>query len=172
MSILSKVENYSNWSKSNSENLPTYLCLETESGFTFVTDNLITYEIYFIEGESYLPGLPFSSYTFVFGFHPLSPLPDKQASDPKVSATIAAKVLDFFDDPRAVLLYTCDQSDARERYRKRLFDIWYRQYGKEVLVKMDQEFDNTLFLSAIARKDNPFLSELQESFADIGQNLK
>jgi hypothetical protein len=128
--------------------------------------------MYFIEGEPYIPGLPFSSYTFVVGFHPLSSLPEKHLPDPKVSTTVVSKILDFFKEPRAVLLYTCDQSDAREQQRKKLFDLWFRQYGQPVLVKMDQEFDRTLFLSAITRKDNPFLKELKKSFTEIGRNLK
>ncbi|MDX5348298.1 MAG: DUF6169 family protein [Hymenobacteraceae bacterium] len=144
-----------------------YDCIRNDNAFTFTTISGSEYEIYFTPGEDYLPGVIFAPFTRVFGFRQLKPA-IRKSFDPRISATVIQVVLDYFTDKRNVMLYVCDQSDKRERYRDKLFRLWYKIFGSDYsIIKKDIQAEETLFITIVYHADNPFRTEIEASLPDL-----
>ena len=151
--------------------LNPYSISYSDNSILFQTDSNVTYEIYFAEGDGYFEGYDFALFVKIFGFRQITPSQDRIHSK-RIAETIVFHLLEFFDDERHIVLYVCNQSDNRQASRKRLFDNWYNYYAPDTFVKLDFDFDSTLFLSIITQKRNPYLAALQESLPKIGYQYK
>ncbi|MFN3851501.1 MAG: DUF6169 family protein [Spirosomataceae bacterium] len=153
-------------------NQETYPYFKNNNSYHFLTEEHLTYEVYFIDGEIYLPGYSFSKYLKVFGFHLSPPTSINPVFDKRIELTIVNIISEFFRDNRNIIIFTCDQSDKRERYRNKLFDIWFKRHSNKLFVKIDRVYEENLYLSLITAINNPFIEEIKDSFDRIGNNLK
>lgn len=151
----------------NLQNLQHYEIFETPEGFLFITNKGIEYTVYFINGANYLPNQSYSNFMYVFGFQSKT----KSIFDKKVAETIIKILFHFFTDNKNIVVYSCDQTDKKEFARKKLFDNWFNAYGIIDFIKIDFQFDNSLFISIIYRKDNPFIKDIEISLNQFGKTL-
>lgn len=146
-----------------------YKILETPEGFVFITNQGIEYIVYFIYGEDYLPNQSYSKDIYVFGFQ--SNVKSKGIFDKRVAETIIQILDQFFKDKKNLIVYSCDQSDNKETARKKLFDGWFNAYGLIDYIKVDFQFEDSLYVSVIYRKDNPNIKEIEISLNQFGRTL-
>ena len=153
--------------ESNFQNLNHYEIFEIPEGFLFTTAQGIEYTVYFINGEDYLPNQSYSKDLYVFGFQSRT----KSTFDRRVGETIIKILNQFFTERKNLIVYSCDQSDKKEIARKKLFDNWFNAYGLIDYIKIDFQFDNSLFVSVIYRKDNPNIKDIEYSLDHFGKTL-
>jgi hypothetical protein len=153
--------------ESNFQNLNHYEIFEIPNGFLFTTNQGIEYTVYFINGEEYLPNQSYSKDLYVFGFQSKI----KSAYDKRVGETIIKILNQFFVEGKNMIVYSCDQSDRKEIARKKLFDSWFNAYGLIDYIKIDFQFDDSLFVSVIYRKDNPNIKDIEYSLNQFGKTL-
>ena len=143
-----------------------YKCENHGDSFVFTTDFNLTYEIYYLDGAAYLPDTAFGMHTKILGFKlitgPIKDIP----SDLRIVSTILYNINQRFQDKETVIIYTCDQVDGREKVRKRLFDKWFVEHNTELL-KVDLEFDNTLFITILYHPDNSNRAEIEQTIPDL-----
>jgi hypothetical protein len=163
------VVNWKNYVESNLPNLNHYEIFKNLEGFYFITENEIIYSVYFISGEEYLPNQSYSNDLYVFGFQANSKY--KGFADKKVETSILKILTAFFENNRNLIVYSCDQSDKKELARKRLFDKWFNAYGLINFIKVDFEFESNLYVSIIYRKDNPQISDIEQTLSYFGNTL-
>jgi len=105
-------------------------------------------------------------HTKILGFKlitgPIKDIP----SDLRIVSTILYNINQRFQDKETVIIYTCDQVDGREKVRKRLFDKWFVEHNTELL-KVDLEFDNTLFITILYHPDNSNRAEIEQTILDL-----
>jgi hypothetical protein len=151
--------------------LNPYPTRQESDSWLFTTARGSRYELYFVEGEGYFDGHSFAPFVRMFGFRPLSP-PNSIPADARIRDTVLTRIGQFFAIREHILVYVCDQSDQRQLARKRLFDRWAIGASTENLLKMDFQFDGSLFLSIVTRPDNPFLGDLMAALPQTGQAYK
>lgn len=85
-----------------------------------------TYRIAFDDCSTLLSkSLLFKVYSFAFAHSQEEQLLG-QIADPRIKVTIVSIVQEFFQkNPNDVLFYTCDSTDGKHAFRKRLFDRWF-----------------------------------------------
>ncbi len=66
-----------------------------------------------------------------------APNPARIPADRSIFPTIAAIITTFFGLHNRVILYICDDADAREMARKRKFDAWYDRLNGSIFEKYD-----------------------------------
>ena len=95
---------------------------------------------------------------------------EKSPHDPKVEATILAIVREFFRSNLEIMLYLCDTSDGREKYRNRLFLTWFdRNVEKNhfTICKAHATVEGEgLFLCIIVDNRNPKLKDITDDFEE------
>lgn len=151
-----------------------YTIQEHEGNLIFVTDSGSIYEMYFIDGSSYFPeDTPFAAFTKVFGFKPYQGADRNEFFDPRIGATIAKQLTEYYSDPFSVMMFTCDQSDKKGEIRQRLFNGWYlkhNQFQNPPLEKLEIS-PGDITITAIFRQDNPLKAYIAESLPELEEKL-
>lgn len=173
---------------SSSSNLNPYELLEVSSGFQFLTDQGKAYFVYTTEAEGYFPeGTLFAAHAFMFGFKPLrenqhsleettSPFHSFPRSrfitfDPRISDTIVSFILELFKDKRIVLLYVCDPSDSRQGVRAKLFDIWFRQYRIQNIIKVTLANTSSVSACMLFSSENTYKGEIEDCLPEMMEKI-
>jgi hypothetical protein len=156
---------------SSLSSLNPYPSHRKNNDIVFCTEEGTEYEIYFAEGDGYFEKEPFAEFVKIFGFRILT-IPLSRIYNPRIAETVVYHLLEFFEDKRAIILYTCDQSDGRQAKRKRLFEQWYNIYASTQFVRWDFSFEGALFLTIILRSDNPYFEEIKEALPKVGELYK
>lgn len=149
---------------------PTYQ-EENDSEFFFTTDEGDDYTIYFTDTEGYFPKLSYSNSVKLFGFDYLGK-PKSVKYDRKISDTIITSILNFLSKETNILIYVCGQSDAKQRYRNRLFNRWFKDYNQMGFVKYDITYDGDTYVSFLTSSKNPNLFTFQYEFMNFGNEYK
>jgi hypothetical protein len=109
--------------------LAPYNISVVDNGYEFVTDNNLTYAVYFIDiTETFQSQV--KVYSFGFG---LVNHEGEIPYDERVGHTITKTLDDFFCVNDDIILYVPMESDGKEKERLRLFDIWWASYKKYFL---------------------------------------
>jgi hypothetical protein len=161
--------------------MPHYdFVLETEQDhvYAFVTAQNVFYEVRFRPSSDYMPA------TFVWRDSLFEIIIDvvwaadlnRIPADRAVLATIIAIIVDFFRVNERVVLYICDDSDARQLARKRKFDNWYARFGSIEYAKMDMltptDGPEQFYASFFYRLDNPYRHEIAGAFEQLLMGIK
>lgn len=154
----------------DSLNQTPYQCKKHEDSFVFTTQHNVTYEIYYLDGQSYLPDTSFGIHTKILGFKPFESEIKYIPFDPRIAATILHNIEQQFTNKNTVIIYSCDQSDSREKARRRLFNGWFKLYNIE-LQKVDLDFDDTLFVSILYHPDNIYKLEILQTIPELKNKL-
>ncbi len=145
------------------ENAPYDLTL-SDNNFVFQTDLGIHYMVSFSKEDIVLGGCA----TYQLIIRKIEE--EKSPHDPKVEATILAIVREFFRSNLEIMLYLCDTSDGREKYRNRLFLTWFdRNVEKNhfTICKAHATVEGEgLFLCIIVDNRNPKLKDITDDFEE------
>jgi hypothetical protein len=143
--------------------LEPYPLEEDSTGYVFVTDAGVRYNLYFSEGKYYLSDvaqIPFADYILMFGIKPLQE--PVSSADPRIKVTVIYLLeLLFNSEPQTVIIYVCDQSDERQKTRGRMFSRWFSSYRKGFVKRNYESEDQRLFAYAIFREDHPFKPQVE-----------
>ena len=131
--------------------------------FYFWSDFGIVYDINFVPNDSIIP-----SGAIEVGInnreHKTSP------RDPKFLRTLTAIIEEFFACNDDVMLYLAETGDGKQKYRNRLFVIWFNNYEnrhKYVLRTAEGKLEGQdNFMALIAQSDNPRLAQVIEEFEE------
>lgn len=132
--------------------------------FYFWSDYGIEFDISFVPNNSIIP-----SGAYEIGInnrgHQASP------GDPKFLQTLTAIIEEFFTCNNDVMLYIAETGDGKQKFRNRLFVIWFNTYQHRsdyVIKTAEGRLENQdNFIALISRIDNPKLSEAIEEFDEI-----
>jgi hypothetical protein len=92
------------------------------------------------------------------------------AIDPLIGVTLVQIIKIFLNGLTNSVVYVCDASDNRELFRKRKFDIWFRQNDDGTIIKIDghlaiENFD--IYNAILIHKDNPKKNRFIEAFNEL-----
>lgn len=151
-----------------------YPLARTAIGEEFTTDLGEQYVIYFSDASEYFKGLDVARHAFMLGFMRLTENEDNEDDtpphDPRISATILQVLERFFEDNRKVMAYVC-QSGKREKYRHRLFTLWFSRYNNSRFVRHVSSETEGLFAAIIYSKNSPYAWELQQKLPSMEDKL-
>lgn len=164
----------------------------SESGaesYRFVTEQGITYLIYFLEADGYAPSASFAGNLKMFGFErqpqPGAIQPLSEGSDPRIMVTVV-EVLQrhFLQYSDLVVLYVCSEysvlyrrqdSGVKERHprfakkRSELFASWFEQWLQQssmAIEKIDYALYGVIYGSCLFRAHHPKEAEIRQLIAD------
>lgn len=148
-----------------------YTVLEREDKqheFYFWSDFGIVYDISFTPNDSIVP-----SGAIEVGINNRE---DKVSPrDPKFLKTLTAIIEEFFACNDDVMLYMAETGDGKQKFRNRLFVIWFNTYenrDKYVLKTAEGNLDGQdNFMALIAQADNPRLAQAIEEFEETAEIL-
>ena len=122
----------------------------------FVTDQNITYEAYFTDGEGYFPDMSFASNVEMFNVFPLVGSPFPIGFDARVGLTVANIIEGkFAENPLAVVCYVCDQREDRAYKRaKRFARVFDQSSAKDYIARINIERP-PVFATVLFHRDNP-----------------
>ena len=112
---------------------------EFENGYYFLTDSGNKYIITFIKYPLCSDELPMD--VFMFNIDRTDEGNHKNGDKQLVRNTIANILMNFFKYNENAIITVCDIYDDRQLCRKRLFDGWYEQLGKDYIKKVDATID-------------------------------
>ena len=102
-------------------------------------------------------------------------MPRRRRSAPPYDARVYATLMDalerFFEDERRCLVYVCDHSDERERYRHKLFGRWFQQHNAGRFTRKAVGETAGLFAALVYSKTSPYARELEESLPSIEDKI-
>lgn len=146
--------------------------------YNFRTTNNVSYSVRFKPNVDYVPFEEYwrdDLYEIVIQIA-FAPDPHHIPADRFIFPTVIAIIADFFAVHQRVILYICDDSDARELARKRKFDTWYVRLGSELFEKHDlPSFSmgpERYFASVFFRRDNPNDLAITAAFDRLGTSEK
>lgn len=144
----------------------------------FVTVNAVSYTVRFKPSADYvLTHEPWRDNLFEFVIElAAAPDPDRIPNDPVVALTIARIIVQFLTAHERVILYICDDSDTRERARKRKFDNWFSRFRNPLFEKYDlptvTEGPDRYYASLLFRIDNPHRLAIITAFDQLATGEK
>ena len=136
--------------------------------FYFWSDYGIVYDISFAPNDSIIP-----SGAIEVGINNR----EKRISprDPKFLQTLTAIIEEFFASNDDVMLYLAETGDGKQKYRNRLFVIWFNNYEnrhKYVLRTAEGKLEGQdNFMALIGQIDNPRLAQAIEEFEETAEIL-
>lgn len=136
--------------------------------FYFWSDFGIVYDINFTPNDSIIP-----SGAIEVGINNR----EKKVSprDPKFLKTLTVIIEEFFACNNDVMLYLTETGDGRQKFRNRLFVIWFNNYEnrhKYVLKTAEGKLEGQdNFMALIAQVDNPRLAQAIEEFEETADIL-
>ena len=143
----------------------------TNTGYSFVTDQGLRYQLYFLEDTSLFKEHPLlKGRAFWFNIENTGGNYDIAVEDERIGVTVFEVLFKFFAQQENVVIFVCDSLDNRQRARKRKFDQWFFKLNDGSLIK-----ENGIVLSdemeyysgMIVHRNNPYLSKFLEAFRDL-----
>lgn len=134
---------------------------DNSNNYTFVTDDLRVYEVYFIESD--FDGIPI----VIFGFDRKS---GKKKADIRVQLTIRDIFLDFCSRNREPIFFVCSSAGNSAKSRFSLFDQWFNKYG-EGFVRKDycvEDFYSAVIISKTHSDKDNIIASLNVYFDGFG----
>lgn len=152
---------------------PYQLAEKDNYAFIFTTEQQIEYLIYFAD-YGYMfhdyPAIRDNIYTF--NIDVMSGNPETVVEDERVGLTILEVFRSFFAKMDNVVVYVCDNLDAREYARKKKFDYWFWKYNDGSIIKEDgmamiegQQIINSMLL----HKKNTHITEIILAFKELNE---
>ena len=119
--------------------LSPYLLLENdEYSYEFLTEQGISYSIYFLDYSYMFSDYPaIAENVFSFNIDVLDVVADNSVTDDRIGVTILEVFKLFFTKIENMVVYVCDSIDDRQLARKRKFDLWFWKYNDWSLLKED-----------------------------------
>ena len=141
--------------------------------YEFVTDQGLHYILYFLD-YSYI----FTHYidhpldVYMFNIDVADGNPDDHIHDERIGLTVLKVFQKFFASKQQVAIYICDNTDTRQRARKRKFDLWFWKYNDGSLLKEDEVAiieGREVYNSMILHKQNTNLGEVILAFKELNE---
>jgi hypothetical protein len=141
--------------------------------YEFVTDQGLHYILYFLD-YSYI----FTQYidhpldVYMFNIDVTDGNPDEHIHDERIGLTVLTVFRKFFANKQQVAIYICDNTDTRQRARKRKFDLWFWKYNDGSLLKEDEVAileGREVYNSMILHKQNENLVEVILAFKELNE---
>ena len=132
-----------------------------KNGYSFVSDSGVKYNAYFNRhtGISQYP-------VYEFGFE--CEAEKRPPQDMRIRYTIREIFLDFWKNNLDVILCIYDSSDAKSRFRNRLFKQWFSEIGKDSGVeKYDFQKVENIEASLLYMKNNPFAESVKDEILSL-----
>lgn len=142
---------------------------ESDTDYTFTTDEGIVYRAYFIDYSDQFPAL---EHIYSFNIEP----EETRAIHPidiRIAHTVVSILTKFFQSNENAMLMVCDSTDGKEYKRKLLFERWYQHYKSGDIVKYDASLDTgdyMLYVSLFLRSTNPNYRQIVYSFYNLVSN--
>jgi len=98
--------------------------------------------------------------------------PDDYVHDERIGLTVLKVFKKFFASKQQVAIYICDNTDTRQRARKRKFDRWFWKYNDGSLLKEDEVAvleGREIYNSMILHKLNANLGEVILAFKELNE---
>jgi hypothetical protein len=160
--------------ESNLTHYPFRAAGGTYNSYFFVTKRAIVYEVKFRPSGYVFDTFPeVQEHTFEFIIEIIeNPLGEAVPFDHLIRDTIAAILIDFFQNRQRVVVYVCDTSDARGLARFRKFQSWFEThpnsyYFSKYNISLLDVDGMTFHASAITRIDNPMASQILMKFNEL-----
>jgi Family of unknown function (DUF6169) len=150
---------------------PYKIAIVKHNYFDFTTTAGIKYACYFISYAAYfknykeVAGNIYSVNVEVIGSN------RKAATlDERTGLTIVEIVKQFLEGLENAVVYVCDNSDGRELFRKKKFDLWFRKYDDGTIIKVDGHIavpNFNIYNAILIHKDNPKKNRFIEVFNEL-----
>ncbi len=151
--------------------LTRYEVREVDTGYEFETDSGDLYLLSFIEYPVLsCKDLPCS--VFMFNIERIVRGKMKNRHGNKLKNTIVCVLSEFFENHSNSLVTVCDISDGKQFARNRLFNRWYREFGRDLLVKKETSFQIegvTTFASLFFAINHPLKCQLEAEFHKLSE---
>lgn len=148
-----------------------YEVREVDAGYEFETDSGDLYLLSFIEYPVLCcDGLPCS--VFMFNIERIVRGKLKNQHGNKLKNTIVYVLSEFFGNHANSLVTVCDITDGKQFARNRLFNRWYREFGRGLLVKKETSFQIegvTTFASLFFAINHPLKRQLEAEFHKLSE---
>lgn len=154
---------------SNLHRLSPYPLAVSESDlgivYSFTNIHKITYKLVFAPDSEYLTEYPFADLVYSFS---IAPAAGKEGpKDPMIGHTVAYALNQAFDaNPELIITYICSIKDEKQRSRRILFGMWFRQHG-EGFSKLEYTDKDSIYSAAIYMENHPFKSSISQAFSVI-----
>lgn len=158
--------------KTNST-LPSPYPLQENNDYSseFVTDQAVTYSVYFLNYSVLFSNYPkFAEHIFTFNIDVINGNPDENQLDERIGLTIVYIFQVFFHSFQNVAIYVCDNLDDRHLARKKKFDNWFWRFNDGSLIKQENLAvveGVEIYNSMIVHKENPNLKEIILAFKEL-----
>ncbi|MCW3463265.1 DUF6169 family protein [Chitinophaga nivalis] len=151
---------------------PYNISESTDGDFLFTTTANVVYIVYLLKDQGYFDDYTeFSANVLTFGFAITSNPTRKTPFDERVRITISAIIQAFLrNHPEKVLFFICDNSDSRERFRMKIFNLWYQLLKVDFIEKHNEvmHLDQLeIHFSIILHINNPLKKFIISSFHDL-----
>ena len=151
---------------SNSSSPSPYELKNTETGFTFTTQEGAQYALIFNDDGDYFPGEDY--YGSILSFSIVHIGGEIGPVDPRIQATISYVLQRVFENnPNTVISYTCSIADKQEYARARIFRLWYTRHQDQYNRIDYQSIETRIYASAIWRRNHPKGEEIIQAFKHI-----
>lgn len=139
-----------------------------DDGYVFTTEAGTEYIVTFLE-YGLFSDIPIQVYHF--SFYKVNTDKD-QSGDIRVRNTILKIIDTFFDEHERAMIAICDTDDGKQKFRQRLFNMWYRPYRniiskKDAVVNLDDETQT--YASLFYRKDDLCVADLERQFDELSE---
>ncbi|MFI5140413.1 MAG: DUF6169 family protein [Sphingobacteriales bacterium] len=139
--------------------------------YQFITDQGITYLVYFLDYSYMFEDYPLiARHVYTFNIDVIDGNINRLMNDERIGLTVVEIIRLFFEALNNVAIYICDSLDNRQLARKRKFDLWFWKYNDGSIIKEDElaliegvKVYNTLLL----HKENEHFDEILEAFKEL-----
>lgn len=150
---------------------------EDKNLYYFTTKNGLIYEVSFIEDCT----LDFGSdrgidNVFQIVLEQVNCLENKHVHDGEIVLTVKNLLNDFFAINRqSSLIYVCDDTDNRALVRCVLFDIWFRRFGINDIIKVNKVISvegKSIYTSSLIHREHLELDNIINRHDNLEQSFK
>ncbi|RZJ41135.1 MAG: hypothetical protein EOO19_14705 [Chryseobacterium sp.] len=144
--------------------------------FSFTTKNGIEYKVAFIDNLFLFKGTSVEHLiSKVYSLNIEKVSNSIEPLDKGTQNTIETIITLFFKDRENSLMYTCETSDSKEKFRVKKFDKWYAESEiKGEVIKLDANFGNspTFYNAFLFHAENPFRNQLKTGYDELVATLQ
>ena len=148
-----------------------YSYTKDDGAYIFITDHDFTYNVIFYD-LTFLYSEVLSNHVEVFSFTFDNNNTGKKKNDKRVSLTISKILFEFLREfPDVAVVYTCDNTDKKEKGRNKLFGEWFNSSENSGLIKYEYPVLSNIFHTLIVNKNHIFLGDIINGFNEICKML-
>lgn len=147
-----------------------YEVIEIENGYQFTTMAGVDYFLTFFSYPTVSDFLSTNIYMFNIERATFPYAPNGGQDDVKVRNTVLFVLELFFQEHEDALITICDVVDGKQFARKRLFDLWFRKFNNDRLIKLESECqidDVPTFVSLLFSAKHYDQEGLRKSFQEL-----